>query len=83
MLLGEQALTCLLAVPAGWAIGLGSCALISGVYDTDLMRLPLVVSPRTYVFALVTIAVAAALSGLVVRRRIDRMDLVGVLKTRE
>jgi putative ABC transport system permease protein len=83
MLLGEQALTTLLAAPAGWAIGLGSCALISRVYDTDLMRLPLVVSPKTYAFAFLTIAIAAALSGIVVRRRIDRMDLVSVLKTRE
>ncbi len=83
MLLGEQALITLAAVPAGWAIGLGSCALISRLYDTELLRLPLVVSPRTYAFALLTIVAAAALSGLVVRRRIDRMDLVGVLKTRE
>jgi putative ABC transport system permease protein len=83
MLLGEQALTTALAVPAGWGIGLSACALISRIYDTDLMRLPLVVSSRTYAFALLTIAVAAVLSGLVVRRRIDRMDLVAVLKTRE
>ena len=83
MLLGEQALTTALAVPAGWGIGLSACALISRIYDTDLMRLPLVVSSRTYGFALLTIAVAALLSGLVVRRRIDRMDLVAVLKTRE
>ncbi len=83
MLLGEHALITLLAVPAGWAIGFGACALISRFYDTDLMRLPLVVSPATYAFAFLTIAAAAALSGLVVRRRIDRMDLVSVLKTRE
>jgi putative ABC transport system permease protein len=83
MLLGEQAVTTLLAVPAGWTIGLAACALISRIYDTDLMRLPLVVSPRTYALAFLTIVVAASLSGLVVRRRIDRMDLVSVLKTRE
>ena len=83
MLLGEQALTALLAVPAGWGIGFAACALISRVYDTDLIRLPLVVSAKTYAFAFLTIAAAAIVSGLVVRRRIDRMDLVSVLKTRE
>ena len=83
MLLGEQALITALAIPVGWAIGFAACALISRLYDTDLMRLPLVVTPATYAFALLTIVGAAVLSALVVRRRIDRMDLVAVLKTRE
>jgi putative ABC transport system permease protein len=83
ILLGEQALVTLLAVPLGWGIGFAVCAAISGLYDTDLIRLPLVVTGRTYAFAFLTIAVATVLSGLVVRRRIDRMDLVAVLKTRE
>ena len=83
MLLGEQALVTVLAVPVGWALGFGACALVSALYDTDLMRMPLVVVPRSYVFAALTVAVATFLSGLVVVRRIDRMDLVAVLKTRE
>ncbi|MGE5278662.1 MAG: ABC transporter permease [Acidobacteriota bacterium] len=83
MLLGEQALVTLLAVPLGWAIGFGSCALISTLYDTDLMRMPLVANPRSYLFAALTVAAATIASGWIVRRRIDRMDLVAVLKTRE
>ena len=83
ILLGEQAVVTLAAVPAGWGIGFAACALISRLYDTDLIRLPLVLSGKTYAFAFLTILVAAILSGWVVRSRIDRMDLVAVLKTRE
>ena len=83
LLLGEQALVTALAIPLGWAIGFGSCALLSALYDTDLMRMPLVATGRSYAFAALTIAAATMASGLIVRRRIDRMDLVAVLKTRE
>jgi putative ABC transport system permease protein len=83
ILLGEQAIVTALAIPAGCAIGLGACALVSALYDTDLMRMPLVVEPRSYLFAALTVAAATLLSGLVVVRRIRLMDLVSVLKTRE
>jgi putative ABC transport system permease protein len=83
MLLGEQALITALAIPIGWGIGLGACLLVSKLYDTDLMRMPFVVTARSFVLAAITVAAATFLSGLVVRRRIDRMDLVAVLKTRE
>ncbi len=83
MLLGEQALVTLFAIPIGWGIGFGACALISTLYDTDLMRMPLVATPRSYLFAALTVAAATMASGWIVRRRISRMDLVSVLKTRE
>lgn len=83
LLLGEQALVTLLAIPVGWAIGFGACALLSALYDTDLMRMPLVATPRSYLLAALTVAGATMASSLIVRRRINRMDLVAVLKTRE
>ncbi len=83
LLLGEQALVTLLAIPVGWAIGLGACALISTLYDTDLMRMPLVATAPSYVWAALTVVAATVVSGGIVRRRIHRMDLVAVLKTRE
>jgi putative ABC transport system permease protein len=46
-------------------------------------RLPLIIAPRTYLFAMTTVVVAAVVSGLVVRRRLDHLDLIAVLKTRE
>jgi putative ABC transport system permease protein len=51
--------------------------------DTELMRLPAIVTRSTFAFATVVILLAATGSGWIVRRRLDRMDLIAVLKTRE
>lgn len=83
MLLGEQALLTALAIPLGAAFGFGVCALLALRFESDLFRLPLVVSGQTYFFAFLTVAASAVASGLAVRRRLDRLDLVQVLKTRE
>ena len=83
MLLGEQALLTALAIPLGFAMGYGLCALIALRADSELFRIPLIVSAETYAFAFAVVAIAALLSALAVRRRLDRLDLVAVLKTRE
>lgn len=83
MLLGEQALLTVAALPLGAAIGFGVCALLALRFESDLFRLPLTVSARTYLYAFLTVAASALASGLAVRRRLDRLDLVEVLKTRE
>jgi putative ABC transport system permease protein len=83
MLLGEQALLAAAAVPLGCALGWGISWLITRAIDTELMRLPLVISGRTYARASIIIVIAAFLSGLLVIRRLRRLDLIEVLKTRE
>jgi putative ABC transport system permease protein len=83
LLLGEQAILTLLAVPVGWLVGLGFAALITARVQSDLFRMPLVVLPRTYLLAALVVVAAAAASGLLVARRLGRMDLVAVLKARE
>jgi putative ABC transport system permease protein len=83
LLLGEQALLTLLAIPVGFAIGYGLCAAIASAYQWELFRLPLFVSGRTWGFAILVLCGASLASALVVRRRLDRLDLVAVLKTRE
>jgi putative ABC transport system permease protein len=83
MLLGEQAILVFLAIPVGYALGYGVCAWMSSAYQWELFRMPLIVSTDTYVFALVTVLTAALCTGWVVRRRLQRLDLVEVLKTRE
>jgi putative ABC transport system permease protein len=83
MLLGEQGLLTLLALPLGAGLGFGVCALLVYRFQSDLFRLPLVVSGRTLLYAFLTVAVSAVASGLAVRHRLDRIDLVEVLKTRE
>ncbi len=83
MLLGEQASILFAAVPIGCVIGYGVSALLTLFYNTELFRLPLVVTPKTYAFAFIVITLAALLSGFIVRQRIRTLDLVAVLKTRE
>jgi putative ABC transport system permease protein len=83
MLLGEQVILTLVAMPIGFAIGFGLCAMLSRLMDTELYRMPLVVSPKTFAFACVIIVVAVGSSGLLILRRLYNLDLVAVLKTRE
>jgi putative ABC transport system permease protein len=56
------------------------CRVISSVFSSEVFRFPLPFSPRMAAWAALTTIVASALSGLVVRRRLDHLDLVGVLK---
>ena len=83
ILMGETALLALAAQPLGWAIGAWiSWAMMAG-FDSDLYRIPLVLTPANFAKAsLITLAAVAA-AALLVRRRLDRADLVAVLKTRE
>lgn len=83
VLLGELALLTLAAQPLGWLIGYGLSALMVEGFQTDLFRFPHVVERATYGWATIVVLVAAAASALIVRRRIDRLDLIEVLKTRE
>ncbi|SDN99799.1 putative ABC transport system permease protein [Lutimaribacter pacificus] len=83
ILLGETALLALFAQPLGWLIGAWiSWAMVAG-FQSDLYTIPLVLTPANFASAsLITLAAVAA-AALLVRRRLDRADLVAVLKTRE
>lgn len=83
LLLGEQASITLLAIPLGWAIGFGFGMLLLSMFDMERYRIPLVITPRTYLFSAVVALASAVFAGLAVRRRLDRLDLIAVLKTRE
>ncbi|MEJ2643834.1 MAG: ABC transporter permease [Gammaproteobacteria bacterium] len=83
ILLGELGLLTLLAIPPGLLLGRALCAYIANMVESDLYRVPLVLEPDTYAFAAAMVLLAAVVSGLIVRRRLDRLDLIGVLKTRE
>jgi putative ABC transport system permease protein len=84
ILLGEQAVQVLLGIPVGMILGTWSArALIEIQADPEQFRLPMLISSQTYAFSVVVILAAAALSALLVRRRLDSLDLIGVLKTRE
>ncbi|MEL6491291.1 MAG: FtsX-like permease family protein [Cyanobacteria bacterium J06621_3] len=83
ILLGEQFVLLCLAIPLGFAIGFGMVVWLTQLYDWELFRFPLVVTPASYAFALVVICFSALVSGWIIRRQLDRLDLVAVLKTRE
>ena len=51
--------------------------------DSELYRLPPIIEPRTYAFAVLVVLAAGVVSALLVRQRLDHLDLIGVLKTRE
>lgn len=83
MLLGEMAIVIGLALPAGMLLGRGLVGLIAELMKSDQLHFPIVIRARTYAWAALSVLVAGAASALVVRRRIDRLNLVEVLKTRE
>jgi len=82
ILLGELAVLTLIALPIGMAIGYGLGAMMIVALETEHQRLPFVIGPPTYGFAVAVTLVAALACGLVVRRRLDHLDLIEVLKTR-
>ena len=83
ILLGELAIVTLIALPIGLVLGYALGALVASAFSTELYHLPLVVTPRTYALSALTIVGAGILSGLAVRRKLDRLNLVEVLKTRQ
>jgi putative ABC transport system permease protein len=83
ILLGEVALLTFVALPLGCAAGFGLASLIVRAFETELYRVPFVILPSTYGWAMVIGLAATAVSAFLVRRRVDRLDLIAVLKTRE
>jgi len=83
ILLLELASLTLLAQPAGWAIGYGLGWIMKTQLAGELMRVRLVVDYSTYALVSMIVILAAMFSALVVGRRVYRLDLVSVLKTRD
>ena len=83
LLLGEMAIGIAIALPLGMALGLGLVHLVVGLLASDQFSFPVVIRPPTYAWAALAVLASAAASALVVRRRIDKLDMVAALKTRE
>jgi putative ABC transport system permease protein len=83
ILLAEQAILTLTAVPVGLLIGAGFVVVTTWGYDTELFRVPAVVHARTYAMAAVTVLCAALVAAFVARGLLDKLDLLGVLKARD
>ncbi len=83
LLLGELAIVIAIALPTGMLLGRVLVEIISTALKSDQFHFPVVIRARTYAWAALCVLAAGAASALVVRRRIDRLDMVGALKTRE
>lgn len=83
MLLGEAALTVVIALPVGCAFGYGLSWLLASEFASELFRIPLAIRPATYGQALLVTLLAVLLCAVALQRRLAHLDLIAVLKTRE
>jgi len=83
VLLGEQAIQVVLGVVPGLFLGRSVGGVWLSTIDRELIRVPLSLSPASYLAAACVVIFAALASALVVRRQSDRLDLVAVLKARD
>ncbi|WJG10785.1 FtsX-like permease family protein [Aliiglaciecola sp. LCG003] len=83
VLLGEVLFLVVLSIPFGCLFGFGLVWSMAQSFDTEMYRVPLVIHQSTYAYAILFVLAAAAVSAALVRRRLDKLDLIRVLKTRE
>jgi putative ABC transport system permease protein len=83
ILLAEVALLIYVALPLGCLAGYGLTRLITRLFDTELFRMPFVISASTYGLAIAFALLATTASAALVGRRVTQLDLISVLKTRE
>ncbi|WP_197945304.1 ABC transporter permease [Oricola thermophila] len=83
ILMGETLILAVVAQPIGWVLGATIAWGMSFAFASDLYTIPVVLKSHTYGFASFVAIAAAVGSVLVVRRRLDTLDLVSVMKTRE
>jgi putative ABC transport system permease protein len=82
-LLGELAIEIAVAIPLGLWFGYLLALGMVSTADSEMFSIPVVIEMRTYAYAIVAILIAGIVSALIVRHRIDHLDLVAVLKTGE
>ncbi len=83
ILIGETALLALFAQPLGWLLGYGLAGAMVAGFESDLYAIPLVLNRDTFVTSSLVVLAASAVSALLVRRRLDNLDIIEVMKTRE
>jgi putative ABC transport system permease protein len=83
LLLAELGAELLLALPIGAVAGWALASLMMALMSSDAIDFPVVIERSTYASAALIVLAAGVASALLVRRKIDRLDLVAVLKVRE
>lgn len=83
VLVGEIMLLTLLGLPLGWLAGYGFAGATASAMSSELVNMPFVVSSRTFAWATILVFLSALVSVLMVRRRLDHVDLAEALKKKE
>jgi putative ABC transport system permease protein len=83
ILFSEFTFEIVLGVPLGLLVSQGIVGLIAHFHSNESFQIPAVIGSRTYAAAAIIVVAAALASAFVVRRQINRLDLVSVLKTRD
>ena len=83
VLLGELAVLLAVALPLGLILGAALSRWMMAQFETDLFSFPFVFDLPTYARSALIVAAAVVVAALWVRRDVDRLDLVAVLKSRE
>jgi putative ABC transport system permease protein len=83
ILLGELALLTIAALPVGAILGYGLASAIVQTVQSEVYRFPLYVSRQAVAWSCLGVVAAAIVSALLVRRKLDTLDLIAVLKVRE
>lgn len=83
VLAGEIILLTLIAIPLGLVLGSLMAGIILESINTETVRLPLILTPANYGFAVMVVSMATAVSTLLACRKLNRLDLVGALKAPE
>jgi len=82
VLIGEMMLLTALAIPLGWAVGYWLAVGLVAAMSTDMFQIPFHITRRTFALAAVAVFLAALGAVLMVRRRLDQVDLATALKAR-
>mgnify|MGYP003640254932 FL=1 len=81
--LGELSIITMLAVPVGLLLGYATAWYVSVATASELVRIPFIIEPGTFVTSACVVIIASLVSGLIVLRKLGDLDLVSVLKSRE
>ncbi|TXH99383.1 MAG: FtsX-like permease family protein [Pseudorhodobacter sp.] len=83
VLFGELGVVVLVAQPIGWLIGYGIGMAMVAAFSSDLYRVPFVIGREVFATASLVVLAAALVSAYAIRGRINNLDMIEVLKTRE
>ncbi len=83
ILLGELVVLTLAALPIGCVLGYLLAWVMAIGFQTDIIRFPVYITFGTYATSMIVVMISAIVSAFAVAWKINKLDLVGVLKTRE